>query len=363
MGPGDSARARALLLLGPGLWFVVLALGGCEAVLGLGNLRGAEGGGGTTASVSSGSSGGAGGGGGTTASISSSSSGGTGGGCPGEMCNGACVDTTQDSENCGTCGTVCTDGTTCMSGMCACTVEQTMCPTVGCVDLSTDPSNCGGCGQPCVLPNAVPACKLGQCTVASCSAGFRNCDGNATNGCETNTQTNADNCGACGTVCTVANGVADCTSGMCGAASCTAGFTDCDNNPTNGCEVKTSNDPENCGTCSHVCSVPGADTSCTNGTCILGFCNAGFKNCNNQASDGCEVNTQTDPNNCGACGNVCSFANAVAGCTNGMCTCVAGACGPSGSTCTTNTQCMSGKCCVTATSFAACTAGTVGRCL
>jgi hypothetical protein len=34
-------------------------------------------------------------------------------------------------------------------------------------------------------------------------------------------------------------------------------------------------------------------------------CNFGFADCNHNSQDGCEINTQTDNNNCGTCGNVC----------------------------------------------------------
>jgi hypothetical protein len=52
-------------------------------------------------------------------------------------------------------------------------------------------------------------CASGVCT--PCAAGTGDCDGTATNACETNTNTSAANCGACGTVCSVGT----CTSGAC----------------------------------------------------------------------------------------------------------------------------------------------------
>ena len=64
----------------------------------------------------------------------------------------------------------------------------------------------------------------------------------------------------------------------------------------------------------------GLGTVCEMGTCVPGCnqqqpCQPGFACCN----DAC-VDLQTDINNCGACDNVCTFANASAVCTDGMCT-------------------------------------------
>jgi hypothetical protein len=39
-------------------------------------------------------------------------------------------------------------------------------------------------------------------------------------------------------------------------------------------------------------------------TCVL-HCSPGTADCDNDCLDGCETNLETDPNNCGACGNVC----------------------------------------------------------
>jgi hypothetical protein len=45
-------------------------------------------------------------------------------------------------------------------------------------------------------------------------------------------------------------------------------------------------------------------------------CNAGFRDCNGMAGDGCEANTASDNNNCGACGNRCGSGTT---CLAGMC--------------------------------------------
>ncbi len=50
-------------------------------------------------------------------------------------------------------------------------------------DKLNDPRYCGGC-TPCSLPNAVPGCSMGSCTVAACLSGFVDHDGDPANGCE-----------------------------------------------------------------------------------------------------------------------------------------------------------------------------------
>ena len=41
-------------------------------------------------------------------------------------------------------------------------------------------------------------------------------------------------------------------------------------------------------------------------TCTLVACNAGCADCDGNAANGCEVDTQDDPANCGGCGVQCS---------------------------------------------------------
>jgi alpha-tubulin suppressor-like RCC1 family protein len=82
-------------------------------------------------------------------------------------CAGACIDTSSDPNNCGSCGYVCpptTDpnasGVICSGGQCQpnCNGVYSACGTQ-CVDLSSDPNNCGGCGNTC----------SGNCTNGTCS--------------------------------------------------------------------------------------------------------------------------------------------------------------------------------------------------
>jgi hypothetical protein len=52
-------------------------------------------------------------------------------------------------------------------------------------DLSTSAANCGTCGKTCTPANAEPGtCSAGVCSTLQCKAGFGNCNGNVTDGCE-----------------------------------------------------------------------------------------------------------------------------------------------------------------------------------
>jgi len=89
---------------------------------------------------------------------------------PGEACcNGKCVNTQTDSNNCGTCGKKCATGQACKQGQCVGTCGNTgntcpagqVCCNGQCVDTTNDRRNCGGCGNTC---NPAQDCKEGQCT-------------------------------------------------------------------------------------------------------------------------------------------------------------------------------------------------------
>jgi hypothetical protein len=85
--------------------------------------------------------------------------------------------------------------------------------------------------------------------------GFGNCDGESSNGCETNTGTSAANCGACGRACGSGQTCAD---GVC-LTPCASGETRC-----NGTCVNLATSNANCGACGNVC---GGGQSCVNSVC------------------------------------------------------------------------------------------------
>lgn len=118
----------------------------------------------------------------------------------------------------------------------------------------------------------------------------------------------------------IANGQPACAMGTCVLGFCDAGYFDCNASLVDGCEAATASDVNNCGTCNTVCSnLPNATEACTAGLCGIGTCDLGYDDCNNNPVDGCEVSVQTDPNNCGSCGLTCSLMTP---------NCMAGSCVP-----------------------------------
>lgn len=130
--------------------------------------------------------------------------------------------------------------------------------------VSTDPVNCGTCGKKCAGgTNADPSCKAGLCFL-QCKTGFSDCNKDEKDGCEITTNTDVNNCGKCGTKCAPGpNGTAGCFDGVCGL-TCMGTFQDCDKIPANGCEADLKTDTKNCGGCGVTCPMGG---SCVNGGC------------------------------------------------------------------------------------------------
>jgi Stigma-specific protein, Stig1 len=285
--------------------------------------------------------------------------------CDGMASNGCETDTRADNANCGACGRTCSlrnATSSCAMGACAITTCATGfgdCDgdtTTGCeTATTTSVTHCGRCGNTCNLANvAVHGCAAGACTITTCDPGFADCDGMAANGCETNTDTSATNCGRCSNSC----GVGMCTRGVC-TSMCAGGRGDCDGNATNGCEADLNTDTLNCGVCRTSCVAgPQSTARCTSGACSIA-CNTGFSDCNAMPADGCEINTRVSPTNCGRCGNVCPTGQV---CNDGLCvapcpgvqTRCAGACvtlltdstncGACGVRCATGSTCADGVC-------------------
>jgi len=245
-----------------------------------------------------------------------------------------CETELNSPNDCGGCGRTCSGATPyCSGGQCtalACPAGKADCDrdNVTCETDLHSVANCGACAFACgSLANATASCPAGSC-LPVCTTGFQDCDASASTGCETDVRTNS-NCGSCGKACAYANASASCTAGVCQIAACTAGYGDCNGNPSDGCEQRL-NDNAHCGQCGKTCALANAAVSCSSGSCAVSNCNAGFANCDGNAANGCEANLNTSNQNCGKCSQVCASNRS----------CVAGAC-----VCTSNANCSTGQLC------------------
>ncbi|MBN9165372.1 MAG: hypothetical protein BGO98_21520 [Myxococcales bacterium 68-20] len=268
--------------------------------------------------------------------------------CDGIIDNG-CEVTLGTNDNCTGCGEKCEDPekpcTRRRDGKpgCGCGGSDVYCPLSGaCVDLRDNDQNCGACGNQCdprnggesTPPNAYYGCINGECGRLKCFPTWADCDGDPSNGCETDLF-DPNNCAGCGTVCDSTEGCQADEFYQPRCVMCPEGETYC---PTScGIVVKPgrsvctgecrnlATDPQSCGACGFSCGlkpdgvrpVDYASPVCSFGSCDFA-CDQGRADCNGNQSDGCEVDTNSDPRNCGGCRIEC---NAVAGqaCVGGRC--------------------------------------------
>lgn len=225
--------------------------------------------------------------------------------------------------NCGKCGKACAAAnasSTCERGECEVTGCQPgfgTCTSAQCASLAGDPSHCGECERAC--SGATPNCAGGACTGQVCPPGTADCNGAAGDGCEA-TLDQPSRCGLCGVSCgPYPHATAHCDAGRCAIEDCDAGYRDCDGAVSNGCEVNIRT-LLSCGACGQSCALPFAEESCASGSCELVQCQAERADCDGQAANGCETSTAL-PDNCGACGNDCRGRPHVqsAGCDEGAC--------------------------------------------
>ncbi|AKV03941.1 hypothetical protein AKJ09_10604 [Labilithrix luteola] len=196
--------------------------------------------------------------------------------------------------------------TTCSLPWATCDASRFPCD----VNLQNDNENCGTCGNRCKGPsagNSTWTCFEGDCAFSCTGIGFRNCDGDTENGCETSVRYDPKNCGACGRECPAGQ---ECTEGTCYDPCIVANRPDtCNGECTN---LKT--DSSNCGTCGNKCdpkdpTKPALPSDmhygCSQGTCGNAQCNSSTKrDCNNDVSDGCEVTLHTN-DHCNDCNDKC----------------------------------------------------------
>jgi hypothetical protein len=230
----------------------------------------------------------------------------------------ACVACVTD-EHCPA-GNLCV-GSVCVAGCNAasrCPTGEACCAGA-CVNPQSNVAHCGACGNRCALDRAAAVCRNATCAVMSCTLPFGDCDGSAANGCEVDTTADTAHCGACGRACAArAHATATCAAAVC-VYACDAGFADCDGEASNGCEVDTRASAEHCGACGSRCAPASATGACVAGACTVASCTSGRADCNASAADGCEVTTATDAANCGACGTACPEVGGTHRCFAGSC--------------------------------------------
>ncbi len=260
----------------------------------------------------------------------------------------------------------------CGSNQQLCQEDRLVPPQLGgeviCVDVSSNPLHCGDChvvceeGEQCqdglcqsiCAPPSV-ACH-GVSGFAGCCQPNEICEQSilgalclpACDLCETfNYETFQCDPVDCGSPCSrCENGACMPMDGTeCGDACCDSGQTCC-----SGQCVDTQSDPGNCGVCGQLCA-PGE-------LCQNGACGCSSQSCSGECCEGACIDTQTDANNCGSCGNVCHSGQT---CQNGTCegcpsgqpdcngTCVDTAsdsnnCGGCGNACPSGQQCTNGTC-------------------
>jgi hypothetical protein len=243
------------------------------------------------------------------------------GDCDGNSVNG-CEQALDSVAHCGACNTSCSDThalAACASARCAptCASGHGDCdadPNNGCeADLGNDPAHCGGCGNVC--SNGL-ICAAGSCVASACAASLADCDGDPA-ACETSLDSSLAHCGFCNNACTAANGTPTCTGGVCQVQGCEPGFGNCDGVASNGCESALSTTTEHCGACNQACSNAHGNTACSGASCAP-VCSSGFGDCDTSRQNGCEAPLDTI-GNCGACGNVCPANGGTPVCNAGVC--------------------------------------------
>ena len=247
----------------------------------------------------------------------------------------------------------------------ACNAGYLNCGTAespNCVATANSSAHCGSCNNNCdsSLANASAAsCASGICGI-TCKAGYADCNGKASDGCETSIQGNADNCGGCGIKCSnfvPANAMFDkCSiSGEC-TYQCVDGYTNCGGGTTAStihC-VDTKTDSTCCGANKKNCAMDGQ--VCDNGTCVSSTC----------LNTECLYEGQCLSNNAEKCGSSCTNCNTAnnassGSCSNGVCTiksCKSGYCFDKNTKSCVNTATQCGSSCTNCNTAGNASAGT-----
>ena len=211
-------------------------------------------------------------------------------------------------------------------------------------NFQTNADHCGKCDNSCKKPGMTTKCELGKCKTTGCAPGYHDLNGYDKDGCEyqcnptgkeicdlkdndcngkiddtVNTDNDVNNCGKCGNKCTYLNGVGKCVKGACQLLKCAKCFVNLDSKEANGCEwpccftngsvekcdgvdndcngtiddlggtkVDHKTDAAHCGGCNISCSIPNSTTACVAGKCVFKSCKTGFKDADNDPTNGCE---------------------------------------------------------------------------
>lgn len=216
-----------------------------------------------------------------------------------------------------------------------CGAPKTMCGTA-CVNENTDPNNCGSCGKVCSAPLM---CANGVCAY-SCPASQTICGVPVDGGVDASVDSDAtDDAGA----------------GSDAGENDAASSSDADAAPLDAASLPVDAggpmapycanlgvDPANCGTCGNTCK---ADHLCTNGSCTLN-CAAGTKPC--ASSDVCiPMNTCCASSDCPISGEICASPGSSCACALGQHACAAtSSCIVDGGCCTAADCTIPGELCM-----------------
>ncbi len=218
--------------------------------------------------------------------------------CTNDSCTLSGCSNVANSDPCSD-GNGCTVGDTCVSKVCKSGSLKT-CND----DLFCTSDSCNSLTGECVFTN------LGYCII----------DGACHMDTEVNPENTCQKCtvalnqtgwspGAENSVCdTYPWGTARCADGEC-TYGCDAGRGNCDNDWTDGCEIDLASDPNYCGDCETAC---GAQV-CSHGACA-DTCAPDLDLCAGRCID-----TDTSLEHCGECGVPCMLDNAVTECDGGTC--------------------------------------------
>jgi hypothetical protein len=250
--------------------------------------------------------------------------------CIDDVENALETDVDCGGPKCGACrdGDSCIEPTDCDSEVC----KSGKCAAPTCEDkVQNDQESdidCGGDCDPCDAGSgcdvdddceqppdleSFATCEDGVCTITCGNPLMGDCNSNASDSCETNLLTAIAHCGACGDTCAPDNAVGQCVAGNClidtsapdTVEGCLGTFANCNGETEDGCEADLMNDAETCSSCDFACSAAGGTADCDAGSCIID-CDPGFDDCNEDVSDGCEVDLTVSTLHCTECFNACT---------------------------------------------------------